>query len=271
MKGRTRFANGLPGCQPPQTNVSLVGAGPGDPGLLTLKALDRIQRAEVVLFDALVNEAILALLPADCQRISVGKRAGHHSSLQPDINELLLQHAASGRYVVRLKGGDPFIFGRGGEELLALATAGYDCEVIPGITAASGCAASVGIPLTHRTVAQGATIVTGHCRQDGAAPDWAQLAAVNHTLIVYMGLMKAADISAALVGHGRPADTPVAVVEKGCTPAQRVHYCTLASLASTIAQQQVAAPGLIIIGDVVSIAEQIQTSGHELAAISNVG
>lgn len=244
----------LPLCPAPSVSVSLVGAGPGDPSLLTLKALDRIQRAQVVLYDALVAPEILALLPADCRRFSVGKRAGRHSLAQTEINDLLLQQAATGRFVVRLKGGDPFVFGRGGEELMALAEAGYDFEVVPGITAASGCAASVGIPLTHRTMAQGVTLVTGHCRANGQAPDWAQLAAVNHTLVIYMGLMRSGDIAQALIDHGRDAQTPVAIIEKGCTAQQRIFYCPLNRLAETIAQQQVQAPGLLLVGEVVRLA-----------------
>ncbi|MBD1390088.1 uroporphyrinogen-III C-methyltransferase [Neiella sp. HB171785] len=237
----------------PTAAISLVGAGPGDVGLLTINALLRIQQAEIVLYDYLVSEQILSLLPSHCQRYCVGKRAGQHSMTQDAINQLLLKVAATGQRVVRLKGGDPFIFGRGAEEMQVLLDNGHHVEVIPGITAASGCAAYAGIPLTHRDVAQSATVVTGYCKAEGKSPDWAQMAVTNSTVVVYMGLFKAAQIAAELIKHGRAASTPVAIIEKGCTPEQRVVECQLDNLADTIASQAIQSPALLVIGDVVAM------------------
>ncbi|MBW8191080.1 uroporphyrinogen-III C-methyltransferase [Neiella marina] len=237
----------------PTANISLVGAGPGDVGLLTINALLRIQQAEIVLFDYLVSEQILSLLPANCQRYCVGKRAGQHSMTQDAINQLLAKVAATGKRVVRLKGGDPFIFGRGAEEMQVLLDQGHHVEVIPGITAASGCAAYAGIPLTHRDVAQSATVVTGYCKAEGKSPDWAQMAVTNSTVVVYMGLFKAAKIAAELIHHGRAASTPVAIIEKGCTPEQRVVECQLNNLAQTIDAASIQSPALLVIGEVVAM------------------
>lgn len=238
---------------PATAQVSLVGAGPGDVGLLTLNALLRIQQAEIVLYDFLVSDEVLSLLPANCQKYCVGKRAGHHSMTQDAINELLLEVANTGKRVVRLKGGDPFIFGRGAEEMQELLDAGHDVEVIPGITAASGCAAYAGIPLTHRDVAQSATVVTGYCKSEDKTPNWAQMAVTNSTVVVYMGLFKAGKISAELIQHGRAAATPVAIIEKGCTPQQRVIECELHELAQTIKDKAIESPALLVIGDVVKM------------------
>lgn len=237
----------------PTANVSLVGAGPGDVGLLTLHALVRIQQAEIVLYDYLVSDEILSLLPDDCQKHCVGKRAGHHSMTQDAINQLLLDVAQTGKLVVRLKGGDPFIFGRGAEEMQELLDAGHDVEVIPGVTAASGCAAYAGIPLTHRDIAQSATVVTGYCKSEDKTPNWAQMAVTNSTVVVYMGLYKAAKIANELIHHGRPANTPVAIIEKGCTPEQRLVECELESMAETIQSANIQSPALLVIGDVVKM------------------
>ena len=233
--------------------ISLVGAGPGDVGLLTLNALLRIQQAEIVLYDYLVSDEILSLLPVNCKTYCVGKRAGHHSMTQDAINHLLLEVAQTGKRVVRLKGGDPFIFGRGAEEMQVLLDQGHHVEVIPGITAASGCAAYAGIPLTHRDIAQSATVVTGYCKSEDKTPNWAQMAVTNSTVVVYMGLFKAAKIAGELIQHGRPATTPVAIIEKGCTPNQRVIECELAQLAETIQAESVQSPALLVIGDVVKM------------------
>ena len=237
----------------PSATISLVGAGPGDVGLLTLNALLRIQQADIALYDYLVSDEVLSLLPPHCQRHCVGKRAGHHSMSQEGINDLLIEVAKTGKRIVRLKGGDPFIFGRGAEEMQVLLDEGYPVEVVPGITAASGCAAYAGIPLTHRDIAQSATVVTGYCKSEDKTPNWAQMAVTNSTVVVYMGLFKAAKIARELIQHGRAATTPVAIIEKGCTPAQRVIECELQALAQTIETNQVQSPALLVIGDVVKM------------------
>ena len=206
----------------PQGEVVLVGAGPGDAGLLTLHALQAMQAADVVLYDALVSDEILAMVRKDADKISVGKRAGAHHVQQEATNRLLVQYAQEGKRVVRLKGGDPFVFGRGGEEAQVLAEAGIPYRIVPGITAALGATAYAGIPLTHRDCAQSALFITGHSRHNGSEPDWRTLALNNQTLVVYMGTLKAADITAKLIEYGRDAETPVAVVSNGRTVAVRV-------------------------------------------------
>lgn len=234
--------------------VSLVGAGPGDPDLLTLKALRRLAEAEVVLYDLLVAEEILALVNKRARLICVGKRASRHTLPQQEINQLLLREAQAGRRVVRLKGGDPLLFGRGGEELAALLAAGIEVEVVPGITAAVGAAAAACIPLTHRDCAQGVSLVTGHRRDGSSSLDWATHSGSEQTMVVYMGLGEAANIAATLQTHGRSAATPVAIIEQATTPRQRVLHCTLGTLAACVARDCPQPPALLVIGEVVALA-----------------
>jgi uroporphyrin-III C-methyltransferase len=232
-------------------HVWLVGAGPGDVELLTVKALRLLQQAEVVVYDRLVSEAVMAEVPDSALCIDVGKRPGYHGLKQSQINQLLVDLALSGRNVVRLKGGDPFIFGRGGEEMVSLQQAGIVCEVVPGITAAVGCAAASGIPLTHRDCAQSLRLITGHGRSGEPQLNDASLAAANQTLVFYMGLSWSASISAQLLAQGRDADTPVAIIENGTRPEQRVLITTLKALAQTVENEKPVSPSLLMIGDVV--------------------
>jgi uroporphyrin-III C-methyltransferase/precorrin-2 dehydrogenase/sirohydrochlorin ferrochelatase len=229
--------------------VHLVGAGPGDPELLTLKALRVLQDADVVVHDRLIPGAILDRARRDAERIDVGKRRGDHSVPQAQIADLLIAEARKGRRVVRLKGGDPFVFGRGGEELEAVRRAGVQVSVVPGVTAALGCAASAGIPLTMRDQAQAVTFVTAETRGGGPSADWTALAAVNHTLVVYMGVAGAGDVQARLLEAGLDARTPVAVVERGALPDQRVLTGRLDGLADLVRREAVISPALLIIGE----------------------
>lgn len=234
--------------------VVLVGAGPGDAGLLTLKGLQQIQQADVVVYDRLVSDEVMNLVRRDAERIFVGKRAGHHCVPQDQINQILLEQAQQGKRVVRLKGGDPFIFGRGGEELETLSDSGIPFSVVPGITAASGCSAYSGIPLTHRDHAQSVRLVTGHAKADGQL-DWANLAAEEQTLVFYMGLSQASEIQQQLIRQGMSSETPVALVENGTSRRQRVVSGELSQLA--LLSQQVSSPSLIIVGSVVSLREKL--------------
>jgi uroporphyrin-III C-methyltransferase/precorrin-2 dehydrogenase/sirohydrochlorin ferrochelatase len=235
--------------------VVLVGAGPGDAGLLTLKGLQQIQQADVVVYDRLVSDEIMNLVRRDADRVFVGKRAGYHCVPQEEINQILLREAQSGKRVVRLKGGDPFIFGRGGEELETLCHAGIPFSVVPGITAASGCSAYSGIPLTHRDYAQSVRLVTGHLKTGGEL-DWANLAAEKQTLVFYMGLNQAAKIQEQLIAHGMQADMPVALVENGTSVQQRVVSGALLELGELA--QQVKSPSLIIVGRVVALRDKLK-------------
>lgn len=234
--------------------VVLVGAGPGDAGLLTLKGLQQIQQADVVVYDRLVSDDIMNLVRRDADRVFVGKRAGYHCVPQEEISQILLREAQQGKRVVRLKGGDPFIFGRGGEELETLCNGGIPFSVVPGITAASGCSAYSGIPLTHRDYAQSVRLVTGHLKTGGEL-DWENLAAEKQTLVFYMGLNQAATIQTKLIEFGMSADMPVALVENGTSVQQRVVDGRLSQLGELAGQ--VASPALIIVGRVVGMREKL--------------
>ena len=237
--------------------VYLVGAGPGDPDLLTLKAARLLRSAEVVVIDQLVSPGVLALIGPAARRIHAGKQRNHHTLQQHEINELLVSLARQGRQVVRLKGGDPFVFGRGGEEAQELAAAGIAFEVVPGVTAACGVSAYAGIPLTHRDFAQSCTFVTGHLKDGGAELDWAGLARPHQTVVIYMGLTALAQICAKLIAHGLPPTQPAAVVQQGTTASQRVVTGTLADLAQRVAAAGLSSPALTIVGEVVRLREAL--------------
>ena len=243
--------------------VLLVGAGPGDPELLTLKAARAITEAEVVVYDRLVPPEILRLIPAGAARIDVGKRAGHHPVPQREINRILVRAARGGRRVVRLKGGDPFIFGRGCEEAAELERAGIPFEVIPGITAAQGCAASVRVPLTHRGLATGVRYVTGHCKADEPLDlDWASLADPDTTLVVYMGMANVEEIVSRLIEHGLPGDTPAVAISQGTTERERRVCARLVDLAAAARSASLASPVLFIVGRVAALAREWKEDEH---------
>ena len=242
----------------PKGEVYLVGAGPGDPELLTLKALRLMQQADVVIYDRLVSQPIMDLCRRDAENIYVGKARSNHAVPQEGINALLVKYASEGKRVCRLKGGDPFIFGRGGEEIQELFAAGVAFQVVPGITAASGCSAYAGIPLTHRDYAQSVRFLTGHLKEGSPELPWNELVYQNQTLVLYMGLVGLEKICEKLIAHGQRPDMPVALVSKGTTPEQKVVVGTLADIASKVSEYQIQAPTLTIIGDVVSLREQLQ-------------
>lgn len=244
-----------------QGEVYLVGAGPGDPDLLTLKALRLMYAADVVLYDRLVSPEIMKRVRPDAERIFVGKEAKHHPVPQEEINEMLVRLAQEGKKVLRLKGGDPFIFGRGGEEIDRLAAAQLPFQVVPGVTAASGCAAYAGIPLTHRDYSQSVRFVTGHMKNDLPDLDWPVLAREDQTLVIYMGLITLPVICEQLQAHGMAGNMPVGIVEQGTLPQQRVVTGTLADIADKVTAAGVKAPAIIIVGKVVQLHRELAWFG----------
>lgn len=244
--------------QKPQGEVYLVGAGPGDPDLLTFKALRLMQQADVIVYDRLVSEPILSLCRRDADKIYVGKARSDHAVPQEGINALLVRLASEGKRVCRLKGGDPFIFGRGGEEIEELFAAKVKFQVVPGITAASGCSAYAGIPLTHRDYAQSVRFLTGHLKEGSPELPWSELIYENQTLVLYMGLVGLEKICQQLIAHGQRPDMPVALVSKGTTPEQTVVVGTLADIASKVEGSGIAAPTLTIIGEVVKLRDKLR-------------
>ncbi len=233
--------------------VYIVGAGPGDPDLLTLRALQLLQAADVILYDNLVSDRVLQRARRDAEKEFVGKRSGYKSTAQEDINTLLVRLAQEGKRVLRLKGGDPFIFGRGGEEIEALVAANIPFQVVPGISAANGCAAYAGIPLTHRDYSQSVRFVTGHPKDGAVALAWDELISPNQTIVFYMGLGGLASICQQLIAHGKSAATPIAIISKGTTPEQKVARGNLETIVKLVAQMEIESPTLIIVGEVVGL------------------
>ncbi|MBI1187051.1 MAG: uroporphyrinogen-III C-methyltransferase [Alphaproteobacteria bacterium] len=245
--------------------VHLVGAGPGDPELLTLKALRTLQDADIVFHDKLVDSRVLDLIRRDAERVFVGKARGDHAVPQREIEARMIAEARKGRRVVRLKGGDPFVFGRGGEELQALRAAGVEAHVVPGITAALGCAAEAGVPLTHRDHAQAVTFVTGHAKEGAPDLDWPALANAKQTIVVYMGVDTAAHTARSLIAAGRDAATPVMVIESGATPHVKRARGVLSALPALIADAGILGPAILVIGDVVALADASAVSAEQAA------
>lgn len=237
--------------------VWLVGAGPGDPDLLTLKAARLITGADAIVYDHLVGEGVRAMFPATAQLVYVGKKAAKHTLKQDAINQLLVDLARQGRAVVRLKGGDPFIFGRGGEELEVLHAAGIPFEVVPGVTAAAGCAAYAGFPLTHREHAQAVTFVTGHLKDHSIDLDWPALARPGQTVVFYMGVGGAPEICRQLIAHGLPGETHAAIIRRGTLPDQQTLLATLDTLPQKITEAGIRPPALIVVGSVVGLHEKL--------------
>ena len=244
--------------QPTIGRVALVGAGPGDPELITLKGARLIQAADVLVYDNLVSDGVINLASPSAERIFVGKMAGNHTLPQDDICQLLVDKALEGKFVVRLKGGDPFVFGRGGEELDVLLAAGVPVEIVPGVTAALGAAASFGFPLTHRDHAQSCVFVTGHLKDHTVDLNWPALAQANQTIVIYMGITGLDTISTQLQAAGLPGDTPAALIYRATWPTQRIFPCTLQSLPETARSNKVKPPALIVIGSVVSLMQSTE-------------
>lgn len=249
-----RLLDGFRSETPSAGMVHLVGAGPGDPDLLTLKAHRLLQRADVIVYDRLVSDEILALARRDAERVYVGKRRANHCVPQGEINERLVALARAGKSVVRLKGGDPFVFGRGGEEVEALVKAGLAVEVVPGVTAALGCASSAGIPLTHRDHAQACVLVTGHLKDGTVELDWEMLSRPRQTVVIYMGTGALPQIASQLISHGLPASTPVALIENGTTERERRIVGTLATIDRQAQRTVLTGPTLCMVGEVVGLA-----------------
>jgi uroporphyrin-III C-methyltransferase/precorrin-2 dehydrogenase/sirohydrochlorin ferrochelatase len=268
-RGARRIAQRLLGSVSAATvgQVTLVGAGPGDPELLTLKALRALQDADVILHDRLVPAAVLDYARRDAEQICVGKAAGGAGISQDAINDLLIEHARRGRRVVRLKGGDPFIFGRGGEELQALVRAGIAYSVVPGISAANGCAAYAGIPLTHRDHAHSVVFVTGHS-DEASEPDWASLARPKMTTVFYMGLARLQHIVTRLIDHGAPAERPAALIAQGTTAEQQVVVATVGTIRAEAAARRIESPALLVVGDVAALHSALAWFGESAAADS---
>ena len=246
------------------TQVFLIGAGPGDPDLITLKAIKALQAADVVLVDDLVNRTLLGHAP-QARVIPVGKRGGCKSTPQAFINRLMVRLARQGRIVARLKGGDPFLFGRGGEEMLALAAADVTVEIVPGITSGIAAPAAIGIPVTHRGASHGVTFVTGHT-QDGRNPNWAALAASGTTLAIYMGMQQLGTIVAELLAGGLAGDTPAAAIQNGTLDSQRHVACTLRQLPEAVAREELGSPAIVVIGQVAALAQNAVLGGLQAAA-----
>ena len=245
--------------RPRRGHVALVGGGPGDPGLITARGRRLLADADVVVVDRLAPRELLAELDAGVEVIEAGKGPQAHTLTQLEINDLLVERARAGQQVVRLKGGDPFVFGRGGEEALACVAAGVSYEVVPGVTSAVAVPGAAGIPVTHRGVARQFTVISAHTAQPGVGPDWAALAALEGTLVFLMGVGQLAEIADALVAHGRPADTPVALVERGTLPDQRTTTGTLATIVAIATRGDVRSPAVIVVGDVVEVAADLGT------------